>query len=917
MNWTTNGPNGPNNKSKTVVFNQNKMTSTQKKKIFKWGTIFFFIFLLLLMIPFIFNFLTNYIWMESLGFESVYTTTLITKISLVVAGFLLFFIFTYLTLAGMQKIIIDTIGKAKFIQQIGPKKMVTWSNIIISILIGLLGSFIVQKIGWEPVLKVFNQVNFNQADPHFGHDLSFYFFTLPVLNFVLNVLMILSVILAGVAAFSYFMFQAFHHRIAKVQLAFYITIFGLSLAATHYLGMYNALFTNKVNAFQKSAVYGVSYTDDVINIPSAYVLAAVTVLATIWAVVTLFRKNYMRLVIPFGLYLLVLFGSQAASFVVQQFVVSPNEFQQETPYLEENLAMTRQAYELEDMEVKDHPGNASLDEEMIERNEMTINNIRINDSRPLNDVYNQIQTFRTYYEFEDIDIDRYMIDGEYEQVFIGARELSMKDLPEQAQTWVNQNLRYTHGYGVAMSHVNEVTAQGQPEYLVKNLPTSGEIDVERPQIYFGEQNYPTVIVNSAVDEFDYPDGESNVSNRYEADTGIPFTGLNRLLFSLNEMSFRMLVSDQVTDESQILVTRNIKDRVERIAPFFEYEKDPYIYVRDDGSLAWIINAYLTDSHYPYAEKYNDKNNYIKNSVKIEIDAYTGEVNFYIVDEEDPLVQTYANMFPDLFTDDIPENLQDHFRYPERLFSIQAEMYGTYHMENLEVFYNREDFWQFPTEKYYDQDIEMDPYYVTMKLPEAEQEEFVLMMPYTPRQRQNMIAWIGVRNDGEHYGEKIVYRFPKQRNVYGPQQIENRINQDSTISQELNLWSQGGSKVIRGNLLAIPIEDTMMYVEPIYIESSNETSLPEVKQVVIAYEDYIVMESTFDKALNRILTYIESNAAPDEIEEGEAGVPLEEANELLNEVSDLFEQYQNALSNGDWQEAADVMTQIEEQLAEME
>lgn len=295
-----------------------------------------------------------------------------------------------------------------------------------------------------------------------------------------------------------------------------------------------------------------------------------------------------------------MFGSQAASFVVQQFVVSPNEFQQETPYLEENLAMTRQAYELEDMEVKDHPGNASLDEEMIERNEMTINNIRINDSRPLNDVYNQIQTFRTYYEFEDIDIDRYMIDGEYEQVFIGARELSMKDLPEQAQTWVNQNLRYTHGYGVAMSHVNEVTAQGQPEYLVKNLPTSGEIDVERPQIYFGEQNYPTVIVNSAVDEFDYPDGESNVSNRYEADTGIPFTGLNRLLFSLNEMSFRMLVSDQVTDESQILVTRNIKDRVERIAPFFEYEKDPYIYVRDDGSLAWIIDAYLTDSHYPYA-----------------------------------------------------------------------------------------------------------------------------------------------------------------------------------------------------------------------------------------------------------------------------------------------------------------------------
>ncbi len=917
MKWTFNQSNNSNHNSKTVIFEQKQMSPQQKKKMFKWGTIFFFILLLLLAIPFIFNFLTNYIWMESLGFESVYTTTLITKVSLVIAGFLLFFIFTYITLAGMQKIIIDTVGKAKFIQQIGPKKMVTWVNIIISLLIGMLGSYIVQRIGWEPVLKVMNQVPFNQTDPHFGHDISFYFYTLPVLNFVLNVLMVLSLILAGVAALSYFMFQAFHHRVAKIQLAFYVGIFGLSLAATHYLGQYDTLFTNQVTAFQKSAVYGISYTDDVINIPSAYVLAAVTVLATIWAIVTLFRKNYMRLLIPLGLYLLVLFGSQAAAVIVQQFVVSPNEFQQETPYLENNLNMTRHAYDLEDIEIRDHPGNNSLDEEMVERNELTINNIRLNDSRPLNEVYNQIQTFRTYYNFQDIDIDRYEIDGDYQQVFIGARELSMEDLPEQAKTWVNENLRYTHGYGVAMSQVNEITSQGQPEYLVKNLPPTGDIEIERPQIYFGEESYPTVIVNSAVDEFDYPDGEENVSTRYEADTGIPFQGLNRFLFSLNEMSFRMLVSDQVTDESQILVTRNIMDRVNRIAPFFEYELDPYIYVRDDGSMAWIMDAYLTSSHYPYAEKYNDDNNYIKNSVKIEIDAYTGEVNFYIVDEEDPLVQTYANMFPDLFTDEIPENLQAHFRYPERLFSIQAEMYGTYHMDNLEVFYNREDFWQFPTEKYYNQDIEMDPYYVTMKLPEMEEEEFVLMMPYTPRQRQNMIAWMGVRNDGEHYGEKIVYRFPKQRNVYGPQQIENRINQDSTISQQLNLWSQGGSEVIRGNLLAIPIEDTMMYVEPIYIESSNETSLPEVKQVVIAYQDYIVMEATFDQALERILRYIETNAAPEELEGEEAGLPSDEANELLNEFSDLFDQYQNALSNGNWEEAADLMRQIEEQLAEVE
>src|SRR5699024_11069783 len=431
----------------------------------------------------------------------------------------------------------------------------------------------------------------------------------------------------------------------------------------------------------------------------------------------------------------------------------------------------------------------------------------------------------------DMDIDRYEIDGEYEQVFIGGRELSTADLPEQAQTWVNKNLRYTHGYGVAMSHVNKVTSQGQPEYMLRNIPVDGVLDVTRPQIYFGEEPYPNVIVKTKVDEFDYPTGEENETNRYEEDLGIPLQGLNRFLFALKEGSLRILVSDQLTDESQLLKTRNIKERVNEIAPFFQYDDDPYIIVRDDGTLAWIIDAYVSAENYPYSEAYSGKRNYIRNSVKVMVDAYSGEVNFYIVDPEDPLIQTYANIFPDLFTAEIPEDVQAHFRYPVDLFKIQTAMYGTYHMSNLEVFYNREDFWQFPTEKYFNQDIEMDPYYITMELPEYDEEEFILMMPYTPKNRQNMISWIGVRNDGEHYGEIFVYRFPKQKNIYGPQQIENRINQDSVISQQLNLWSQGGSEVIRGNLLVIPIEDTVLYVEPVYIESSNETSLPEVKQVI--------------------------------------------------------------------------------------
>src|SRR5699024_423811 len=441
-------------------------------------------------------------------------------------------------------------------------------------------------------------------------------------------------------------------------------------------------------------------------------------------------------------------------------------------------------------------------------------------------------------------------------------------------------------------------------------------------------------------EFDYPTGEENESHRFEADSGIPLTGFKRFLFALDEGSFRMLFSDQITKDSQFLATRNIMDRVNRIAPFFQYDDDPYIFVREDGTLAWMIDAYLSAENYPYSEAYNGRENYIRNSIKVVVDAYTGEVDFYVTDPEDPLVQTYMNIFPDLFTTEIPEDVQTHFRYPADLFKIQASMYGTYHMSNLEIFYNREDFWQFPTEKYFNKDIEMEPYYITMKLPEHDEEEFILMMPYTPKKRQNMIAWMGVRNDGENYGEMFVYRFPKQKNIYGPQQIENRINQDSEISKELNLWSQGGSEVIRGNLLAIPIEDTVLYVEPVYIESSNETSLPEVKQVIMAYGDNIVMEDTFDKALAKILSMVDPNSedparedeeqddadqeqdvedeeAADEQAENEPDAPILEADEILTEIATLFEEYRSALADGNWEEAAEIMSDIEARLQQVE
>ncbi|WP_067725118.1 UPF0182 family membrane protein [Oceanobacillus damuensis] len=914
--------------------NRNQMKKLQK--LGSWsGVIIVVLFLLFILGTVAFQWVTEYIWMDSIGFSTVFMTVLGSKLMLGAAGFVIFGIVTWLTVFWVRRSYLSHFDPNQLPAFFYQKKMVMNGIIIvIAVFAGLIGSVIVQGVGWEPLLKVLNYETFGESDPIFNRDISFYMFVLPFLEMIINILLGLGFFMLLVVAGAYSVFHIYRmNRSAQIHLGLTIAVIGVLLAGSHLLTPFQTLLSNQVNIFQGSVVHGLSYTDRIINIPVSYILAAVSIIGAVWVILALRKGNFNSMLIPIVAYIALVVLGQGASVLVQNYLVEPNEFQREEPYLQHNLDYTRQAYDLENIDVSEHPGNQdTLDEDMIENNELTINNVRINDARPLLDIYNQLQTFRTYYQFNDIDVDRYEIDGEYQQVFLGARELNTADLPEQAQTWVNRTLRYTHGYGIAMSQVNEITSQGQPEYIVKNLPPEGTVDVELPQIYFGEMDYPNVIVNSEVNEFDYPSGDENMTNRYEADKGIPLSGWNRLLFSINEGSFRMLVSDQISGDSQLLDTRNIVDRINRIAPFFDYDEDPYIIVRDDGTLAWIIDAYLIDQGYPYAENYEGNKNYIKNAAKVLVDAYTGEVNFFVTEPDDPLLQTYQNIFPDLFTTEIPEDVESHFRYPEGLFKIQADKYGTYHMTNLEIFYNREDRWEFPTEHYFNEDIEMEPYYVTMKLPEYEEEEFILMMPYTPRNRQNMIGWIGVRNDGEHYGEKFVYRFPKQENVYGPQQIENRINQDSVISQELNLWSQGGSQVIRGNLLSIPINDTMLYVEPIYIESSNETSLPEVKQVVVAYQDYIVMEATFDEALDRILELAggeidQSDLEPEgpstediegepEEEETPSQVPSGDSDQILQEFSELFGDYQDALSNGNWEEAAEIMSEIERRLEQV-
>lgn len=920
----------------------NKQKETIKKISKRAGYILLIPVLAIIALLFSLGFITDYIWMDSLGFSEVFTTVLKSKMLLGMIGFLLFAVVTYVTLSWIRRSYIGHMDRHQLPGIIFKRKAIIPIMLSIAVLIGLFGSGVTQGFGWERTLKFMHHASFGQTDPYFQLDISFYMFVLPFLEFIVFLLMGLGIFFLIVEAGAYSVFKMYRlSRSAQIHLGITLGFIGILLACVHLLAPYGTLLTNQVNLFQESVVYGLSYTDEVINIPKSYVLAVVAIIGTVWMVVAMVRGKLRAMVLPVAIYTGLVIAGQLTSVAVQNFVVSPNEFSKEKPYLEHNLTFTRAAYKLEDIKERKHPGNFSLTEEMVKRNQKTIDNVRMNDAKPLEEVYNQLQTFRTYYEFNDIDVDRYKVDGDYEQVFIGARELSTEDLPDQAQTWVNKNLRYTHGYGITMSHVNQVTPQGQPKYMVKNLPPEGVVDVNRPQIYFGEEDYPNVIVNSKVDEFDYPLGDKNVDTRFKADTGIPLDGINRLLFALNEGSFRMFVSDQLTKESQLLDTRNILDRVKRIAPFFTYDKDPYIVVRDDGSLVWIIDTYVKAARYPYSEPYKKEMNYIRNPIKTVVNAYTGEVNFYVNNADDPLLKTYENIFPGLFTEKVPEDIKAHFRYPEKMFTVQASMYRTYHMTNLEVFYNREDFWQFPTEKYFNEDTVMEPYYMTMKLPDQKEEEFILMLPYTPKNRQNMISWIGVRNDGEHYGEMFVYRFPKQKNIYGPQQIENRINQDGKISKQLNLWSQGGSEVIRGNLLVIPIEDTILYVEPIYIESSNATSLPEVKRVVLAYGDRIVMEKTFDAALDEMLKQIDpesqqnkakedkkqaneakkDNDKEDEKNDGEKlkepSQPLTDAENKLHQFADLFDTYKKALAAGKWEKAASIMTKIEKQLKEFE
>jgi uncharacterized membrane protein (UPF0182 family) len=589
--------------------------------------------------------------------------------------------------------------------------------------------------------------------------------------------------------------------------------------------------------------------------------------------------------------------------LVQRFQVQPSELAREMSYIEYNIQFTREAFALDRIEEQSFPAEDAPTPQDIAQNNVTINNIRLWDPRPLKDTYNQIQSIRLYYDFNDVDIDRYIIDGNYRQVMLSARELSAEKLAGQAQTWVNRKLQFTHGYGIALSPVNEVSSDGLPELLVKDIPPVGDFNIEQPQIYFGEKTNDYVIVKTKTQEFDYPMGDENVYGRYQGKDGVSLGSfIRRVVYAWQLGDLNILISGELTPESRVLYYRNIRERVNHLAPFLELDSDPYLVVMD-GRLLWIQDAYTTTDRYPYSEPIGGGLNYIRNSVKAVIDAYDGNVTFYIADPEDALIRTYQAIFPNLFVPaaQMPESLRVHIRYPEDMFNIQASVYQTYHMRDARVFYNKEDLWAVPKEVYFGSEQTMEPYYIIMRLPGEEKEEFLLMLPFTPVNKNNTIGWLAARNDGENYGKLLAYLFPKERLVFGPSQIENRIQQDTVITEQLALWGRGGSRVIRGNLLMIPLGKSLLYVEPVFLQAETG-GLPQLKRVIVAAGDQIAMEPTLKESIVAIFGAeappTEPVVKPPAPAEPEEPVAADIAG-LIEEAQQHYNKAQQYLQAGDW------------------
>lgn len=889
----------------------------------------------------IINFITDYQWFRELGLTDTFLKRLKTQITIGIPTFILLFVTIYFYFRFIKK---KHYKASEIDNKENNDKWLNRGFLIISFFLSSIISRIFINNLWFNILQFTNRTSFNLNDPIFNRDISFYVFILPLLKSVIGLLFFLIIVLLILTFIIYVLLFSFRrseynmyedeglfnirrvprfiNRKALKNAAFQLGILGSSvflvLGLNYWLNSYELLYS------PKGVIFGAGFTDVNVTLWVYRIMAVASLIYAIILLISIRRKSFKKAIIGIGILFAISIIGGIGSGLVQRFIVEPNEISREEKYIKHHIEYTQKAYGLDDVEEREFPVSQNLTKEDLLRNEDIVNNIRINDYLPITQTYNQLQAIRLYYTFNDVDIDRYIIDGKYTQAFLSARELDQQNL--QTKTWINKHLKYTHGYGIVLSPVNAVTASGQPDLLIKNIPPVSDSDlvIERPEIYFGEATNDYIIVNTDEMEFDYPEGSDNKHTMYEGEAGIELKGLNRILYAIKERNYKILVSSNINPDSRIVMYRNIMERVNKIAPFIEYDEDPYIVLnQDDGKLYWIIDGYTVTDKYPYSQPFSEETNinYIRNSVKVVIDAYNGTTKYYVFDQYDPIVQTYKKIFPDLFIDgsEMPQGLLNHVRYPQTLFDIQSEVYRIYHVDNPMVFYNEEDLWDIALEKYMSEELQVESNYVMFKLPDEDNVEFLLTVPYTPRTKPNMTSFFVARNDGENYGKLFLYKFPKGITVDGPMMVESRIDQNTDISEEFTLWSQQGSRVLRGNMVIVPIESSLLYVEPIYLESDSENSLPEMKRVVVSFGDKIVMRESLKGALEDIFGTIdevqEELPPSEEIKEREEGD--RDIQELVNRANELFNSAKEALRNGNWADYGKYIEELEEVLSHME
>ena len=894
---------------------------------------------------------TDWWWFSEVGYTQIFVTSLVAKILLVagttvvVTAWLLanFSVAMRSTTPWMLTLPASLFGKPASVDQRVVRKFMAVISVAIALVFGLVAA-----ANWQAVLSFLARTSFGTADPAFNQDIGFYIFTLPVWQAGLSLIKTLialtmigcilvyvlrgSLNFSGVAPHQEGTGQAGSGSAnrpglralkqlkltgrVKTHLGILLALFMATVAAGAYLSLFR-LLTN-----QAGLVAGAGFTDVTVRIPMMWASVATAALAAVAAAIWAVRGKALPLMTAIGLYLIVGIASGLIPLAVQKLMVDPNELVKETPYIKRNIAATRQAYALDKIEERDISGDKPITAADIAANDLTVKNVRLWDRQPLLSTFSQIQEIRTYYEFTEVDNDRYLVDGKIRQIMLSPRELAADSLPNK--NWINERLTFTHGYGVAAGPVNQVTPEGLPVLFVKDIPPKSdvkELEVTRPEIYYGALANDYVITNTKSREFDYPKGEENVYATYAGQGGVKIDSfLKRALFALRWQSLKLLLSNDVNSASRILYYRQIRERVAKIAPFLTFDRDPYIVIAD-GKVYWIADAYTTSNRYPYAQPslLNGRSvNYVRNSVKVVVDAYDGRVTLYQADAADPVINTFAKIFPNVFRplSEIPPSLAAHLRYPEDIFSLQTAMYSIYHMDDPQVFYNKEDQWEIPAIPSEGEGASansasgMSPRHIIMKLPGEKQEEFILMLPFTPRGKDNLSAWMVARSDGQNYGQVVIYRFPKDKLVFGPKQVIGRINQDPAISQQISLWDQGGSQVIQGPLLVIPIEESLLYVRPLYLKA-EAGKIPELKRVIVAYENKIAMEATLELGLSKLFGASAKPAEATKPAVAAPAAPTQDTPELMKRAGEVYEEALTAQREGNWAAYGDAIRRLGE------